>query len=876
MKKAFFIVALFASSFWAIGQNTIDTIDPVEGAPAESLEVTITGVGTNFFASESGLWAGIGQVSSTAFTLDNIQIVSATEFTATANIPGDAQAGLYSVHVSGTNPLVDGFEIYCPADPGCNDPAATNYEPLAGCNDGSCLYRLDGLVFYDDNWNGQLNTDEWGLAFHEVTLEPLGLTVISNDDGEFFFGDVPAGEYTITAADSELYPWNTTPNPLNISLAYGGYDDLMRFGLNTSFEDFAICIDYYPPGNGYPCNDLVNHNICYRNMGNVPIDGIVQVVMNDLMQGYEEVTPIDSVVGNSIYMSFTNLLPGQMFFYDVKLHTPGVEYIGEYITSTAYAFGYYQGEEVAFGQSELTMEMTCAYDPNDKQVFPNGYDEPHYIDPDTELEYLIRFQNTGNAPAMNVTVSDTIDDNLDLETFQLMANSHSVNVQINSVTRVIDFIFEDIMLPDSNCCEPESHGLISYFIRPLEGLPHDTELNNTAYIYFDNNPAIVTNTTWSTIFICSDDLATIDLDDETGCEGTEFVFGNTGDYVDDYLWEVDGMQVGTDSLGGFVFDEAGTYNLEHTASNPLCEAFQSTQIEVLVSPPANAGEDLEICVGDNAQLVATGGVDYDWDQLGNGPAQEVSPEESTEYIVTVTGNNGCTAMDSVLVNVNPLPEIDAGDDQDICLGESTNLNATGGMDYEWDGLGTGSIQQVTPDQTTTYSVSGSDDNGCVGSDEVTVFVNPLPTAEITENGAELTASAGESYQWYFNGNAIDGATDQVYVATEDGLYSVEVTNEFGCSDISDEVNVIADSIGDQDQIMVVAYPNPAQDVLYIQVEDGWHYDLKIFDSAGRLVAQRSNITDTLFEVDCKLLGAGTYTLSMTSGAHVLTKRIIIR
>ncbi len=66
-------------------------------------------------------------------------------------------------------------------------------------------------------------------------------------------------------------------------------------------------------------------------------------------------------------------------------------------------------QQVAFGEKTLEMEVTCAYDPNDKQVFPIGYTEAHYIADDEQLEYLIRFQNTGNAPATDVLLRDTFD-----------------------------------------------------------------------------------------------------------------------------------------------------------------------------------------------------------------------------------------------------------------------------------------------------------------------------------------------------------------------------------------------------------------------------------------------------------------------------------
>jgi len=187
----------------------------------------------------------------------------------------------------------------------------------------------------------------------------------------------------------------------------------------------------------------------------------------------------------------------------VELHTPTVDYIGEVLTSTSRIWGLLGNDTVAYGEQTLEMEVTCAYDPNDKQVFPNGYSEEHYIANEQELEYLIRFQNTGNAPATDIHIRDTLDANLDISSFQMVANSHSVFTTIDPSTREIDFFFEDIQLADSVNNEPESHGLVSFKIRPETDLPLLTELNNTASIFFDNNPPIVTNTTWSTIYDCS-------------------------------------------------------------------------------------------------------------------------------------------------------------------------------------------------------------------------------------------------------------------------------------------------------------------------------------------------------------------------------------
>ncbi|NQX91663.1 MAG: hypothetical protein HRT74_05980 [Flavobacteriales bacterium] len=242
-------------------------------------------------------------------------------------------------------------------------------------------------------------------------------------------------------------------------------------------------------------------------------------------------------------MPFENPQPGQMFFYDIGLLTPTVDLIGEFIASTAKVTGFYEGNQVAYGEKVLEMEITCAYDPNDKQAFPLGYTEDHLLLQETEQEFLVRFQNTGNAPAQDVRIQDPLDINFDIESFRLVANSHSVMTTIDPETRLIDFFFEDIQLPDSTNNEPESHGLVSYKVTPLPDLPVGTVLENTAYIYFDNNEPIITNTTWTTIHECGGEAEFVSLT-APNCQDQYVVLEGTYPWVEDYLWEINGEVVG--------------------------------------------------------------------------------------------------------------------------------------------------------------------------------------------------------------------------------------------------------------------------------------------------------------------------------------------
>lgn len=139
-----------------------------------------------------------------------------------------------------------------------------------------------------------------------------------------------------------------------------------------------------------------------------------------------------------------------------------------------------------------------SYDPNDKQVSPQGTGDQGMIAGNQEMTYTIRFQNTGTYPATNVVITDIIDSNLDLNSMQIVDASHPMITEVFDNNEV-HFVFNDIMLPDSTNNEPESHGYVIYKIQQNEDLVVGTELENTANIFFDFNAPVITNTTLNTI-----------------------------------------------------------------------------------------------------------------------------------------------------------------------------------------------------------------------------------------------------------------------------------------------------------------------------------------------------------------------------------------
>ncbi len=156
-----------------------------------------------------------------------------------------------------------------------------------------------------------------------------------------------------------------------------------------------------------------------------------------------------------------------------------------------------QGDEPDYIDTDCN-NILNSYDPNDKSAVPAGVGPQHFVSAYDVIEYKIRFQNLGNAPAYKVVIKDTLDANLDPSTLHLGASSHHYTAQLTG-NGILTFTFDDIQLPAASVDEAGSIGVVSYSIKQLWGLPINYSFENTAYIYFDTNPAIITNTVFHNV-----------------------------------------------------------------------------------------------------------------------------------------------------------------------------------------------------------------------------------------------------------------------------------------------------------------------------------------------------------------------------------------
>lgn len=260
------------------------------------------------------------------------------------------------------------------------------------------------------------------------------------------------------------------------------------------------------------------------NLGCQPVNGELQLILPPLLN-YQGATPAPTQINGDTLIWSVN-----QFNYDSGHLTPIVSITPD-STAQLWQVGcldlsitYLVGDlDSTNNLATLCLPIINSYDPNDKQVLPQGECDPNYITPDQRLTYSIRFQNTGNADAIDIYILDTLSPNLNPNTVRVLGQSHSGLITEMLPGNVLRFSFDNIYLPDSASDPLGSQGYVMFEVFPQSGLPDETVIENRVGIYFDANAPIITNTVMNTVIttIPSLDLTVTQFNDD-------LVAGETG------------------------------------------------------------------------------------------------------------------------------------------------------------------------------------------------------------------------------------------------------------------------------------------------------------------------------------------------------------
>jgi hypothetical protein len=334
------------------------------------------------------------------------------------------------------------------------------------------------------------------------------------------------------------------------------------------------------------------------------------------------------------------------------------------------------------------------------------------------------------------------------------------------------------------------------------------------------------------------------------------------------------------------FNTAGNYTVTQLSSNafgpgtPISKTLtiNANPVVTTVSSPTTG----MLCIGNPITLSGSGASTYTWTG-GISNAVAFTPTAGATYTVTGTDANGCKNTAVRSISVNPLPIVTASSNPStaICIGTSIILTGGGATSYVWTGGITNAVA-FTPTSSATYSVTGTDANGCQNSATKSVTVNPLPTISANTSNtllcvgqsATITATGASTYSW--NTSAITPAI--VVSPTITTTYSVNGTDANNCSNSTSFIQNVSACTGLQQIALgnasINIYPNPSNGVFNIDLSGLDNLEVEIYNEINQLVF-KGKLNSGFNRIDLKA-GSGIYyyTIYDTKGVTSKGKLII--
>ncbi len=345
--------------------------------------------------------------------------------------------------------------------------------------------------YFDENESGLLDGTEKYLNIGSVLHNDKSLYQNFRKEGVFVI--TPQGMNTLVYDDTTNPDWSpTTETDFAFDVDTDDFVKQIDIGLTPThaYSDLQPIIE----SGRFRCGEEVDFSISVHNYGTEIDSGIIWLTLDSRLDQFTFADIPDHTSGShTVGWDFSDLYPSESITKYFEVTAPLIvdaSQVGE-----IYSFSAYIEDLNKEAPYTYDTELACAYDPNDKNVQPSRSDNQALIE--APMVYKIRFQNTGNDYAKNVVIIDTLDSQLDMESFRVVSSSHGDNLDVTYDENIIRFNFSNIYLPDSLTNEPDSHGHITFSIKAKLDVPIDYIIENTADIIFDFNPPIVTNTTQS-------------------------------------------------------------------------------------------------------------------------------------------------------------------------------------------------------------------------------------------------------------------------------------------------------------------------------------------------------------------------------------------
>lgn len=426
------------------------------------------------------------------------------------------------LQVTSTHPCKDsGYAVYfnysCPTyiNPvcGCDSITYANYceagkkgvkqYTFGPCANDTNYVKVCGYVVNDINRNCSKDSSDININNIAIKFNTTPVSYAYTNSAGYYQIYLPKGTHVLTQvlgytnpAIHQLCPASNASITVNATTGGMTYCNHNFYDTMNSCPDLSVSIARFRPITpGFSSQKKIS----YSNRGATTISGVVlKYRFLSSLTVKTNTTSTYSVSGNVLTWNLGSLPPYSNGSKWVYLDVPISLALGTTVIDSAWIEPV-SGDCNPSNNHALYFD-TCvgSWDPNDKAAAPaNNIDTGVKV-----IDYHIRFQNTGTAPAHNVRIEDKIDDNFEKASLKVLDYSHTMKHYFDDNGKIY-FEFPNIMLPDSGTDYEASQGYVTYSIHMKKGLAVGTKLKNTAEIYFDFNEPIITNTTVNTITLKS-------------------------------------------------------------------------------------------------------------------------------------------------------------------------------------------------------------------------------------------------------------------------------------------------------------------------------------------------------------------------------------
>ena len=494
---------------WSNGATTAD----ITNLPAGTYTVTVTDL-TGCSSTAGYTLIGYSNMYVNIITTPTACDTSLHTGTATAIVTGNGAAtpyhymwydGFYNTQTSAvldTNQTVTGLHYgqYVSVRVYDNNGCGSNYSVYDSAQiafDPACYDHIIGNVFIDNNTNCTIDAGDQGMANAYVYANSSSGSFYANTDSNGFYDiAVIPGAYTVTVY---FYGYGLCAVPTCTSVYLDTFttNGQVSSGNNFSVSSSAAAdLGVHPGCTSSTPGSPKEYWIYYYNQGPVAVSNAVVSFTYDPSLTLTSTSPAYTSLNTATHTITWNVgtVPAVyswnrlVMYFDV----PSTVTLGTVLYAQAeidpIAGDCNPGDNIV----NISDVVAASHDPNEKLVVPAG----NLSASDTVLTYTIRFQNTGNAPASRVVITDQLSANVNPVTVNPGASSAPYKFTLSG-NGLMTFTFDGINLPDSSHGD-SSKGFVTYTVHTRPDLPIGTQIDNTAYIYFDINPAIVTNTTVNT------------------------------------------------------------------------------------------------------------------------------------------------------------------------------------------------------------------------------------------------------------------------------------------------------------------------------------------------------------------------------------------